>query len=882
MAARKTRSKVVSSSEAPRSATGQLTEGLKKDTLENETLSSVLSDCFARYAKMVLTDRAIPDVRDGLKPVQRRIIFDMWKQGITYDKKTVKCAKTVGDVLGNFHPHGDSSVYDAMVRLSQEWKMEVPLLTFQGNNGSIDNDPPAAYRYTEAKLSRASNFMTQDLDEDTVDTMLTFDDLNTEPVVLPAAFPNLLVNAAQGIAVGNATNIPTHNPHEIIQACLYRLAHQACTLEDLLRIVKGPDFPTGGIIDNPDALRQLYATGKASFYVHSKAVIDREKNQVIITEIPYGVIKSQMVADLDEKRIKFRLDNITEVRDESSVDIRIVLDVRKGTDPQEVLDYLNSKGLIRATFAANMLVLDHGHPRTLGLLPIIDSYLAHREIVVTRRSHFELNKANARLEIVQGLLKASSIIDQVIKVIRAASSRSEAKTNLMSRFGFTENQADAIGNMRLYSLTRIDITALQDEQKSLQSDIARLEKILGSRAVLDSVIATELAEADKVLALPRRTEILAAPMQVKAVDQKSLIAREDVRVVLTYDGYLKRTNARSFQSSTGSGDAVADLPGLKVGDRLVLNRVCSTHDDILGFTSLGNYFVVPVWQIPEGKWKEEGKHISTMVSTAASEKIIAAFAVSQLPRGLNIILLSKKGRMKRSCLDELNLAKITSRPLKAMSLGSDDAVVDAKLGAGDSSVIVWSQDGFVNRFPETDIPLVGIKAGGVKAMNLPAKPVDMALMTVVPGGEETRVLVVTSKRKVTVISTENIPETERLAAKTQAITIPKSNRTDVVGVEPLKKGENLFLLACTDGSVARDSSGMATSNIGVMLRNENVDLKPNVSIVGVHESGTPITSSTPVHVAAKAAPKPVRATSDGSPKQGTLFDMIDEELKDTK
>lgn len=866
-----------------RSESGQVIEGLKRDTLEKQDLQGVLADCFNRYARMVLTDRAIPDVRDGLKPVQRRIIYDMWLQGITHDRKTVKCAKVVGDVIGKFHPHGDASVYEAMVHLSQDWKMEVPLLTFQGNNGSIDNDPAAAYRYTEAKLSLASDYLTQDLDENTVDMMLTFDDVDTEPVVLPAAFPNLLVNGAQGIAVGNATNIPTHNPDEVIDACLMRLRDPECTLEDICQVVQGPDFPTGGIIDDREAIRKLYATGRASFYIHSKAEVDQENSRIVITEIPYGTVKSQMVAELDEKRVRYHIDNITEVRDESAEDIRIVLDIRRGSDPQQVLDYLVNKGLLRSTFSANMLVLDRGHPRTLGLLPIIDSYLAHREDVVTRRSRYERKKAAARLEIVQGLLKASSVIDQVIATIRQSDSRATAKRALMDRFGFTANQADAIGNMRLYSLTRLDILALTKEGDELTALLARLDRILASKRELDKVIAKELEEAKEKLHTPRRTRILDSQLEVHQVDQRSLIAKEDVWVALTRDGYIKRTNSRSYQSVAQADGVDNPLPGIKVGDRLVLNRQVSTHDDILGFTSKGNYFVIPVWQIPEAKWREEGKHISTLVSLESSERIVSAFAVTAIPKGLTVAMLSRNGKLKRSVLDEVNLTKITTRPLRAMSLSGDDRVIAADITAGDSSIIVWSDDGYVNRFSEDEIPLVGLKAAGVKAMNLPASgKVKMAVLNVIPGAQETDLLVVSDQPKVTLISSELIPETGRLAAKTQAVTVPKSAHLKLIDAVPVVKTKGHYPplnFALDKGSTAVDISGMRISAVGVLLRTENITLEPKGSrVVGVHSTGGVIDENTPVNVTPTIETKPVKASSDGSPKQPTFFDLLDDEM----
>lgn len=858
-----------------------VTEGLEKDVLKGEEFPAVLAECFSRYAKMVLTDRAIPDARDGLKPVQRRIIFDMWKQGITYDKKTVKCAKTVGDVLGNYHPHGDSSVYDAMVRLSQDWKMEVPLLTFQGNNGSIDNDPPAAYRYTEAKLSQASYFMTKDLDEETVDMMLTFDDMNTEPVVLPAGFPNLLINGANGIAVGNATNIPTHNPVEIIDACVYRLQNPDCTLDELMGIVKGPDFPTGGVIDDQDAIRELYRTGKANFSIYAKAGIDYKKNQVVITQIPYGVVKSQFVADLDQRREKENLDNIEEVRDESASDIRIVLDVKKGASPQTVLDYLVSKGMLRTTFAANMLALDKGHPRTLGLLPLIDTYLDHRKDVVTRRSRFELKKCQDRLEIVEGLIKAESIIDEVIRIIRGSDSRADARGKLMQTFGFTQNQADAIGNMRLYSLNRIDLKALEDERSGLKGSIVELNKILGSSNYLAKVVTKELLEAEKAIARPRRTEIRDSKIAIKAVDPKSLIAAEQVMVVLTRDGYAKRTNLRSYQSAVQGRDLAQDLPTIKTGDRIVVDQQASTHDDILAFTSKGNYVDLPIWQLPEAKWHEEGKHLSNLITLDSSERIVNAFVVKKAKAGVMFGLLSRLGKIKRVQIKDLSLGKLTGRPLKAMSLIDDDQIVSVAMSSGNSDFLVVAQDGAANRFNENQVPLVGLKAAGVKAMNMPQKPIDLAFLLAIRPGGDGKLFVVCEKRKATVVASYQVPAGDRLGAKTQLVRIPHSSYTRLAGMHWVTKTDSRLdpvILALSTGSMAVDISAMGTSTIGVMLRTENITATPrNALVVGMHERGEAIDEDTPVDNAPVIPPKPVKAKSDDSLKQPTFFEVLDED-----
>jgi len=862
------------------------TMGLEKDTLLEQKFPEVLSDCFSRYAKMVLTDRAIPDVCDGLKPVQRRIIYDMWKNGIVFEKKTVKCAKTVGDVLGNFHPHGDSSVYEAMVRLSQDWKMEVPLITFQGNNGSIDNDAAAAYRYTESKLSEASNYLTKDLDKNTVDMTLTFDDTNVEPVVLPSGFPNLLINGAQGIAIGNSTNIPTHNPGEVIDATIYRIDNPTCTVDDLMKIIKGPDFPTGGIIDDKKALHDLYATGKASFYVYSKAEIDYDKNQIIISEIPYGTVKSQMVLDIDERKTKDKIDNIEEVRDESAQDIRIVLDIKKGADPQSVLNYITTKGWIRGTFSANMLALDKGHPKTLSLLEIIDSYINHREKVITRRVKFDLEKSENRLEIVVGLLKAKSIIDDIIKIIRQSQSRVEAKNNLMSRFDFTEAQADAIGNMRLYSLTRIDILSLEEEKANLQKTITGYKKILNSKTELHHTIEIELMEARKVLDKPRRTQILENPFELKTIDQKSLISNERVRVVLTKDAYIKRSNLRSYQSSinsNASNDETLNLPTIKTGDIIVLNTECSTLDDILAITDKGNYIVVPVWQIGECKWKEEGNHLNGLVSMNSSEKIIKAFVISKAKEGLTLIVLSAMNKIKRSYLNEINFDKLTTKPLKCIDLMKGDSVIDAVIASGNSSIIVIAQDGNANRFNENKLPLFGLKAKGVKAMNLPLTDpnLKMAFILSLPSDKNYKLLIIGNNRRATIINSSQIPNGERLGAKTQVVRISSSSKTVLVGLEPLTKKDNVYPiveLSLSTGSMGLDVSKMSTSDIGVLLRTENIETNPkNVTIMGIHQEGTIIDENTVVEVAPVIEKKAVQATDDGSIKQPTFFDLLDEE-----
>jgi len=465
--------------------------------IEKTPMPLVMANDFARYAKAVLQDRAIPDVRDGMKPVQRRIIFGMAKQGDTYDKQTKKSATIVGFVMGNYHPHGDASIYDALVRLSQNWKMEVPLVEMQGNNGSIDNDPAAASRYTEARLTKISSLLVKDIDKNTVDMQLNFSDVEYEPTVLPAFFPNLLVNGAQGIAVGAVTNIPTHNLNEVIDATIYLIEHKDASLANLREFIKGPDFPTGGYIDQKDALNKLYETGNASFYINATTIIDSKTNNIIITSIPYGVIKSDFVANLDNARINNNIDNIVEIRDESTDDVRIVIEIKQGQDPNAVLSFYRKKGLLKTTFSANMLAIDKGHPKTMNLYDIIKAYIDHQRDVYTRRAKFNLNKANKRLNVVNGLIRCVDIIDQVIAIIKQSKGKNESKENIMREFGFDDDQAEAIVMLNLYKINNLDYKSFVDEKNALEKEIKYETRLIENPSELDKAIVKTLKEVNE-------------------------------------------------------------------------------------------------------------------------------------------------------------------------------------------------------------------------------------------------------------------------------------------------------------------------------------------------------------------------------------------------
>ena len=552
------------------------------ENISVESLDGVMGDRYAIYAKYVIQDRAIPDVRDGLKPVQRRIIYSMYQNGNTYQKAKKKCAKIVGDVMGRFHPHGDTSIYDALVRLSQTWKMSAPLIAFQGNNGSIDSDPAAAYRYTEAKLNEFSENLIRDIDKNTVDMTLNFDDTEFEPVVLPGRYPNLFVNGSEGIAVAIATEIPPHNLKEMCEAEIYYIQHPKCTLDDLLTIVKGPDFPTGGIVYECQGIKDMYETGRGKIEIASKVEIDtlnKNYNELIISEIPYGVVKKSLVYSIDLIKKSHEIDGITEVKDLSSGDeIRISVELKKEVNPEIVLAYLMNKTQLKVSYNSNIVAICDKHPRTLGLISYLQYYSDYQIEVITRKFNFELKKSKDRLHIVEGLIKSVSIINEIIKIIRASKDKADSKVNLINTYGFTEIQAEAIVTMRLYKLSNTDVKIYLDEKEELEKTIAYLEETLADQNKIKKVIVNDLKEIAKKYGVPRRTVIESKKEEIQ-IDKRDLIVKEDVYVVVTEDGYVKRSSLKSYKSSN------SPLPGVKQNDRIVMSQIVNTDDYILGFTN---------------------------------------------------------------------------------------------------------------------------------------------------------------------------------------------------------------------------------------------------------------------------------------------------------
>ena len=671
--------------------------------IQDYALEEIMGDRFGKYAKEIILDRAIPDVRDGLKPVQRRILYAMYKAGNTSDKGYIKCAATVGDVLGKFHPHGDSSVYDAMVRMSQWWKQNHILVDIHGNNGSMDGDGPAAYRYTEARLAKISNELLKDLDKETVSWALNFDDRFLEPTVLPAKFPNLLVNGANGISAGYATNIPPHNLGEIIEATIKRIDSPSCRLETILEIVKGPDFPTGGIVEGKDGIISAFTKGTGKVIVRAKTEFKKEKGkeQIIISEIPFDVNKAALVSKIDSIRIDKKVEGISEVRDETDREgLQIAIDLKTGANKELILNYLFKNTDLQISYNYNMVSIVNRSPKVLGILEILDAYIDHYKDIIIKRTTFELKTYEKEFNIVSGLMKAISILDEVIKVIRGSKNKADAKENLVNKFDFNIEQAEAIVTLQLYRLTNTDIVVLKERVEELQKLIERCHEILSDEGVLKSLMKSELREVKKNYAVPRKTEIKDEITEIK-VDLKDMIPKEDVIVVVTNDGYIKKVPMKSFKAAT-------DETTLKPGDFVRNMFELNTRDYILSFTSLGNYLFIPVHTITECKWKDLGKHISNLIMIKENERIINSFIFE---KGTSLVLTSKEGMIKKVRMEEFEVSRC-SKPMTAIKLkGNDELISVQKEG---KKTLIITDNNYYLLFETGEIPEVGPKASGVK------------------------------------------------------------------------------------------------------------------------------------------------------------------------
>lgn len=683
------------------------------------SLEEIMETGFGRYSKEIIQERALPDVRDGLKPVQRRILYCMFISGFKHDKPYRKSARAVGDIMGKFHPHGDSSIYDAMIRMSQDWKMRECLIDIHGNNGSIDGDGPAAMRYTEARLSKIAEEMLISIPKNTVEMTYNFDDEELEPTVLPAAFPNLLVNGSTGISAGYATNIPTHNLSEVIDATVKRIDSPNCKLETIMELLPGPDFPTGGVIEGKNGLVDAYTKGKGKVILKAdcEIVTSGSKKQIIVHSIPYEVVKEQLIKKITEIKLDKKIEGINDVIDESDNEnmARIVIDLKKEANAELVLNYLLKNTDLQINYNFNMVAIVNRRPRLVGILEILDAFIAHQKEVVTRRTKFDLEHARAQFHILEGLVKAISILDEVIRIIRGSKNKSDAIENLCKEYDFTFEQAKAIVELQLYRLTNTDVVALQEEMEELAKNIKIWEQILNNEEALKYVMKTELKKIKKEYGNDRRTKIKDEVTEIK-LDMADMIPKENVVVVVTNEGYIKRVSAKSY-ASRGEEETT-----LKPGDFVTYLYEVTTLDTILVFTNLGNYLYIPVHKIPEAKWKELGKHVNNIVMMASEEQVITSMVMEE--NNKEIITATKNGMVKKSSMKDYIVTRF-SKPMAAIKLKDNDEVVD--VFKSQENVVLVSNNGYYVKFNTSEIPLTGVKSSGVKGMNLKEGSVASAL-----------------------------------------------------------------------------------------------------------------------------------------------------------
>ncbi|PMD69834.1 DNA topoisomerase IV subunit A [Companilactobacillus nuruki] len=728
--------------------------------IQDISLEKIMGDRFARYSKSIIQERALPDIRDGLKPVQRRILYSMFLDGNTYDKGFRKSAKGVGNVMGNFHPHGDSSIYEAMVRLSQDWKLRNPLIEMHGNNGSMDGDPPAAMRYTEARLSKISSEMLRDINKDTVDEEWNFDDTEKEPKVLPARFPNLLVNGATGISAGYATEIPPHNLGEVIDATIKMIDKPEITLDELITIVEGPDFPTGGILQGKDGIKDAYRTGRGKVYLRSKTSIQEirgHKEQIVITEIPYEVNKAQLVKKMDEIRVLKKVDGIAEVRDESDRQgLSIVIELKRDVDANGILNYMFKNTDLQISYNFNMVAIADMRPQQVGLVQILKEYIEHQKDVVLRRSQFDLTKAKKRLHIVEGLIKALSILDKVIKTIRGSKNKSDAKNNLVKEYKFTEEQAEAIVSLQLYRLTNTDVTDLEKEDKELKNQISSLDKIINDHTTLMSVIKKELLEVRNTYSDKRRTKIEAKVEEIE-VDTRVMVASEDVRLLVSHDGYVKRSSLRSYQASS------TDDNGLKDEDYPIIDVNVNTLDHLFIFTDKGNMIYRQIFEIEDSRWKDTGSHLSQEIGLDNDESILKAFVFKDLKETGNFLIATNENYIKQVAFSDLLPGRTyKSRASKYCKIKSDtNRVMDVYYVEKDAKnlVYVFTKHSYASAFPIEEVPVVSGKAMGVKFVSL--KDDDSLASYFLATDESEKIALVTQRGSYKQMKLSEIPVTSR-------------------------------------------------------------------------------------------------------------------------
>lgn len=786
------------------------------EKINDFALEEIMGERFGRYAKYIIQDRALPDVRDGLKPVQRRILYSMYKDKNTYDKETRKSAKTVGNVIGNYHPHGDTSVYDAMVRLSQKWKQRVILVDMQGNNGSIDGDGPAAMRYTEARLAKISNILLEDIEKDSVEMALTFDDYSYEPTVLPAYFPNLLVNGSTGISAGYATNIPPHNLGEVIDATIKRIDSPNCRLDTIMDIVKGPDFPTGGIVEGKDALIKAYTTGKGKVVVKARYSFEttKGKDQIVITEIPYDTLKCNIIRKIEEIRLDKKIDGIVEVRDESDKndELRIVIDLKKDANKDLIINYLLKNTDLQTNYAFNMVAIVNRTPKTLGILEMLDAFIVHNKEVVTKRTKFDLDVDLKKIHIIEGFIKALDILDEVIKTIRKSKNKSDAIENLMHEYEFTKAQAEAIVMMQLYKLTNTDVTELKNEFDALTKEIAYFREILASEEKLMGVIKDKLRSIKKEFADPRRTTIKDEVSEIK-IDTLDMISKEDFIVCISNNGYVKKVSLKSYNMTNN------EYPGVRENDYIEGFYKINNIDTVLLFTNLGNYLFLPVREIQEAKYKDVGSHISNYIKVSDGEKIVKSIGVAKFDDTV-ITAFTKLGMVKRMLLKDFEVSRYT-KPITMFKLKDGDELISVNKNDGEETLVI-TKEGNALKYNTSEIPVVGLRTSGVKSINLNDK--DEVISAFVVSNSKEYVTLFTDRNTAKRVKIDEIPKTTRAKKGSSIIKSPKTKTYN------LFKGFNTSsktIFGILDGDIgymkSSDINIMDKQSVGSTITKKNIE-----------------------------------------------------------
>ncbi|MGF3182736.1 DNA topoisomerase IV subunit A [Facklamia sp. P12934] len=811
---------------------------LENKGVQELNFSSVIGDRFGRYSKYIIQDRALPDIRDGLKPVQRRILYAMFAEGNTAEKAYRKSAKTVGNVIGNYHPHGDSSVYEAMVRMSQSWKNRQPLIDMHGNNGSMDGDPAAAMRYTEARLSSIAMELLRDIHSQTVDWILNFDDTIEEPRVLPARFPNLLVNGATGISAGYATDIPPHNLGEVIDALIYMIKHpDKISVDQLMKYLPGPDFPTGGIIQGKAGIKEAYQTGQGKVVIRSKLEVEKlkgGKSQIVVSEVPYDVNKGKLIQKLDEIRLSKKLEGIADVRDDSDINgVSLVIELKRDVEVEPILAYLYKNTDLQVNYHFNMIAIHDRRPVLCSLEKMLQAYLDHQKDIIRRRTQFLLKKDQDRLHIVDGLIRVISILDEVITTIRQSENKANAKDNLHQQYNFSMAQTEAIVSLQLYRLTNTDIVGLQQEKFELNERIHMYENILSNASTLDKVLVKELKEIKKKFNSLRMSQ-LEEEVEEITLEKTLLIPQEQVYVSVTKEGYLKRTSVRSFTASDSTDLGSRDL------DYPLFVQELSTHDAIVIITSKGNYIHLPVHELPDIRWKDLGLHWSQQYQLDKEESIIAVFAqkASDNPSEDRIVMMTQAGRIKQTLLSEFSTYRsYKTRTMTAIKLQDDhDQLVAARLAKADKNYQIASMThrSYGLRFDLEQVSIQGLKAQGVVGMKLKKDDYLVSMLLIDQAASRPQVFLLTNRGNLKRMDSEELASANRASVGTLILKEIKSNPHRILKALALQKGNIPIIIQGDTGK----SLEMMAFDINISKRQNNgsqiVELDQLGKVIDIH------------------------------------------------